>query len=238
MLCPSSCKIVFSHLSEVPFCLWILCPLVTFHCLSQLNEMDKSRVLSWVLTHSGWLRNSFFLKYLDHFIISCLNWGDPAFTLGFIPNYLSDFEQIILSLSLSPFFLSVMTSGWWGKLSGFLLFEKDVGSFSGGCMELSLWVTCLGYGTLPRFFVFRGPWWFHFSLLAVGILLSWTTLPLWMYRGSCSQSGIYVSHMYARCTNVSVLPDGFAQNECTHIARVWVKKQDVLSPRCPGHAPF
>ena len=29
---------------------------------------------------------------------------------------------------------------------------------------------------------------------------------------------------------VSVLPDGFAQTEGTHAARVWVKKRNVLSP--------
>ena len=60
--------------------------------------------------------------------------------------------------------------GWWGELSGFLLFEKDVGPFSGGCMEFSLWAACLGYGTLPRFSVFRGGRWFRFAPLAVGIL--------------------------------------------------------------------
>ena len=41
----------------------------------------------------------------------------------------------------------------------------------------------------------------------------------------------FMCHMCVHnAQTVSVLPDGFARTEGTHAARVWVKKQNVLSP--------
>lgn len=83
-----------------------------------------------------------------------------------------------LSPSLCLIFFSHDQVGWWGELSDFLLFEKVVGSFSGGCMELSLWVRYLGLGSQMA----------SFWPLAAGLLLFWTTLPLWTCPERCSQS--------------------------------------------------
>lgn len=91
------------------------------------------------------------------------------------------------------------------ELSGFLLFEKDVGSFSGGCMEFSLWVA-LSWVWDPSPFLSSGvAGGFAFAPLAVGILVG-TALPfVECALGAVLSLGIYA---YALAQTVSVLPDG------------------------------
>lgn len=97
-------------------------------------------------------------------------------------------ELFSLSLCVSQFFQS-----WPGGLVRWALRFPSVwegcGFFLRRLHGLSLWVPCLGLGSQMA----------SFWSLAAGLLLFWTTLPLWTCPESCSQFGhlciTYVWHV-------------------------------------------
>lgn len=84
-----------------------------FHCLSYLNEVDRSLVFSWVCAHFEWSHIFFFFEvsWLLNNSLSLINWDNWLLHSVFLKSCVTLTKLHPISLSVSGFFFHE-----WGRL--------------------------------------------------------------------------------------------------------------------------